>query len=644
MISAILFACALTASSAPVADSVVFPVYNHERVAGSMVVTTNADTTTVRYVFTDRNRGTRLFVRYVWRGADIVSAETRPVLLDETLGSPTSRLDIVGDSVRRTNGTATTTTARRTDALYVGTATPYDRIVLIKHALSRPNGIAIQPSGDTTRVDIVRTTTVQVGGKREAVRLAALRTGRSANVTYVWIDTQNELFATEVAWFMTIRPDAYPALATLRTIETQLHDADAEALNTRLVQPTSGVLAIKNADLFDSESGTMRPQTTVIVRGDRIVAVGPSASTNIPAGATVIDATGKTLMPGMWDMHVHTQLKSQIRGGPMQLSAGITTVRDLAADVDVAVAERNRAQAGRIASPRFVLAGFMEGVTKWAGPTATLVSTEAEAREWVARYDSLGYKQIKLYNVVHPDLVPTITHEAHRRGMRVSGHIPRGLSVTDAITLGFDEVNHAAFLFSTFYPDSLFVPTMRAYSAVATAVAPNIDVDGKPMTDLIGFLKTHNTVIEGTFAVWVQSAGNSIAQSVGAGVPTDVAKADANYKRLLKRLYDAGVTLVPGTDAYGSATFNSELELYEQVGIPAPAILQMATITSARVMNDDADYGSIAVGKVADMFLVNGKPAQQVRDLRKVEQVVRGGRLYDAASIKAELNDGNNDR
>lgn len=635
---------ALAAPTVPVADSVVYPVYNHERVAGSMVVTTNADTTTIRYVFTDRNRGSRIFVRYVRRGADIISAERRPVLLDGSLGAPTSRMDIVGDSVRRSNGASTTMTARRKDAFYVGSSTPYDRSLLIARALTRPDRMVLLPSGDTARVDIVRTTTVQVGGKSEVVRLAALRTGRSANLRYMWIDSHNELFASEVAWFMTIRPDAYPALASLRTIETQMHDAAAEALNKRLMRPTSGVIAITNADLFDSETGTMRPRTTVLVRGDRIVAVGPSASTNVPAGATVIDATGKTLMPGMWDMHVHTQLKSQIRGGPTQLATGITTVRDLAADVDVAVAERDRAQAGLIASPRFVLAGFIEGVTKWAGPTATLVGTESEAREWVARYDSLGYKQVKLYNVVHPDLVPTITQEAHKRGMRVSGHIPRGLSVADAITLGFDEVNHAAFLFSTFYPDSLFVPTMRAYSAVATAVAPNIDVDGKPMTDLIGFLKTHNTVIEGTFAVWVQSAGNGIAQAVGAGVPTDVAKADANYMRLLKRLYDAGVTLVPGTDAYGSTTFNSELELFEQVGIPAPTVLQIATIVSARVMNDDKDYGSIAVGKVADMFIVNGKPAEHVRDLRNVEHVVRGGRLYDARVIKAELSIGNNNR
>jgi imidazolonepropionase-like amidohydrolase len=176
---------------------------------------------------------------------------------------------------------------------------------------------------------------------------------------------------------------------------------------------------------------------------------------------------------------------------------------------------------------------------------------------------------------------------------------------------------------------------MRAYSAVAQTVAPNINVDGPEMTGLIGFLKQHNTVIDGTFAVWVQSAGTGIAQQVGAGVPDDVAKADANYTRLIKRLYDAGVTLVPGTDAFGSTTFDTELELYEKAGIPAANVLQIATIVPARVMKDDRDYGSVAAGKIADLFIVNGKPAEHVSDVRKVEQVIRAGRIYDASALRA---------
>jgi hypothetical protein len=331
----------------------------------------------------------------------------------------------------------------------------------------------------------------------------------------------------------------------------------------------------------------------------------------------------------MWEMHTHLQVDNQSAGSLVQLAQGLTTVRDMASDFDVATSQRDRERKGLLASPRVVLAGFIEGPGRWAGPSDMIATTEAEALGMIAKYDSAGYKQIKLYNLVHPDLVPTFAAEAHKRGMRLSGHIPRGLSVPAAVLLGYDEIQHAAFLFSTFFQDSLYVPTMRAYSAVATAVAPNFDVDGPQMTDLVKFLHDHHTVIDGTFNIWI---GGS-ASLVGAGGSTNQEKADAAYLRLIKKLYDADVTLVAGTDNSYATTYHREIELYEKAGIPAPRVLQIATIGSARVMKDDADYGSIATGKIADIIIVNGKPAEHVADIEKVETVIRAGRVYNVKDL-----------
>lgn len=627
----------LLAAAVAASDSVVYPVLNHERTAGSMIVTRSGDSVAVRFVFTDRNRGARIYTRYLTRDGRIISVETRPVLPDDRIGEPTARLEIIGDSVRRWSPTATVSERLQPDVYYPSGYTPYDQALFAKYLLHQPQRTAKLSNKVTAHAEIIRETTVPTARGSERVRLVSVTRGSGASPQLMWLDANDELFATEVGWFITVKPGAEAALATLKKIEVAYRDAQAESLNARLMKRTNGTIAIRNGDLFDSERGSVRPRMTVLIRGERIIAVGPADSVNVPAGATIIDAAGKTIMPGMVDMHGHLQLTSQNSGSVLQLANGITTVRDLASDIDVATSQRDRAQSGRIAAPRAVLAGFIEGPGKWAGPTNVLVRTEDEARRWIATYDSLGYKQIKVYNLVHPDLIPTIAAEAHKRGMRLSGHIPRGLTVPDAIELGFDEVNHAAFLFSTFFQDSLYVPTMRAYSAVATAVAANVDVDGRPMTELIDVLKRHGTVIDGTWAVWVTSAGTGIGQAVGAGVPKDAAKADANYTRLLKRLYDAGVTLVPGTDAFGSPTFDTELELYEKAGIPAPAVLQIATIVPARVMKDDKDYGSIAVGKVADIIVVNGRPAEHVSDVRKVEQVIRAGRLYDARDLRAAL-------
>jgi imidazolonepropionase-like amidohydrolase len=457
--------------------------------------------------------------------------------------------------------------------------------------------------------------------------------GMNTTPNGVWLDDSGALFSTDVQWFITIRPGADAALPVLRAVEVKYRNAQAEAIAKKVTAPRASAVVIRNGDLFDSESGTMRPNTSVVIRDDRIVEVGPAATVAIPAGAMVIDATGKTVMPGMWEMHTHIQLNNQSAGSLVQLAQGLTTVRDVAADMDVATSQRDRERMGLLASPRVILAGFIEGPGRWAGPTDVIAGTEGEALADIARYDSAGYKQIKLYNIVQQDLLPAIAAETHKRGMRLSGHIPRGLSVPAAVLLGYDEIQHAAFLFSTFYQDSLYVPTMRAYSAVATAVAPNIDVDGAPMSDLIRFLHDHNTVIDGTFNLWIGGG----AALVGAGGSTNQQKADAAYLRLIRRLYDGGVTLVAGTDnSYGN-TYHREIELYEQAGIPAPRVLQIATIGSARVMKEEKDYGSVVAGKVADIIIVNGRPAQQVKDIEKVETVIRAGRVYSVKGLYGAL-------
>ncbi|MEO8624400.1 MAG: amidohydrolase family protein, partial [bacterium] len=334
------------------------------------------------------------------------------------------------------------------------------------------------------------------------------------------------------------------------------------------------------------------------------------------------------------------------------------SVRDLASDIDDALSYRERADRATLLAPRVVLAGFMEGPGLWAGPTGTLVRTEEEARTWVARYDSMGYKQIKLYNLIHPDLVPVIAEEAHKRGMRLSGHVPRGLTVPAAVTLGFDEINHIAFLVSTFYQDSLYLPKMRAYSQVAARVNPTFDADAPRMTELIDFLRAHHTVIDPTLGAFNSRSpladgsdpvmGKTVAwlppvmqrgYLQGApGSPEDVARAragDATYARIVKRLFDAGVTIVAGTDNGSGLPLQGELEIYERAGIPAANVLQIATIVPARVMKQDKDYGSIAVGKVADLVIVDGKPAERISDIRRTVQVVRGGRVYKTKDLFA---------
>lgn len=621
------------AASAVATDTTRWIVSNHGREAGDLVVVRTADSVLVRWIFTDRNRGTRVEMRYQLNAkGDLVRGEQRPVLADGTAGAPTDGFEAGADTVwyGRNNGAARTA-VRRPPAAFVSVraGTPWEQAKLARFLLTQPTRAAAVVGIGSVRAELIADTTLRAGSRRQRARLVMMYRNGAQTPNGIWLDEAGELLATDVQWFITVRPDAQTLLPALRAIELQWRNALGEAVAQRAVTKVAGALAITNGNLFDSERGVVVPAQTVIVRGDRIVAVGPTTSTPVPDGATVIDATGKTIMPGMWEMHTHLQVANQSSMSLMQLAQGLTTARDLASDIDVAVSQRDRERAGKLASPRIILAGFMEGPLVWAGPTEVLVSTEAQARAWVERYDSLGYRQIKLYNLTHPDLVPVIADEAHKRGMLLSGHIPRGMSMQAAVALGYDEVQHAAFFFSNFFPDSLYLPQMRAYSQVATAVAPTFDVNSPAMTALIEYLAKRKTVIDGTFNLWIGGGG----ALVGAGGSGNQQKADSAYMQLIRRLYAAGVPLVAGTDNSAGITYRRELEMYEKAGIPVPKILQIATIDAARFMKDDAHYGSITAGKVADILVVAGRPAERISDLQKLEVIIRGGRYYKVSDL-----------
>lgn len=631
----LLAAAATFVTSAQAGDTTIFAIDNHGRRAGDLVVVATGDTVVARLVFTDRNRGSRIETRHVvGRDGRPLRGELRPVLADSSAGAPSESFDVRGDSVRITltgRDPFSAVLAPHGWPALRGQTTSFEQAALARHLLARPDRSAPMAGGTVARAEVIADTTLRLGATRQRARLVMITRGGALTPQGVWLDERGQLLASDVQWFITVREGAQALLPALRAIELRWREAQAEALARRVVTSTSGTIAITGGDLFDAEAGVMRAGQTVIVRGDRVIAVGAADAVPVPVGATVIDATGKTVMPGLWDMHGHIQVASQGALGLTQLSNGLTTVRDLAADMDVAVSLRDRERAGRLAAPRAILGGFLEGPLAWAGPSEAIVRDEAEARRWVARYDSAGYRQIKLYNVVHPDLVPTIAAEAKRRGMRLSGHIPRGMSIEAAVTLGFDEINHAAFLFSDFFPDSLYLPRMRAYSQVATAVAPTFDVFSPGMTRLLDFLKARGTAVDGTFNIWI-GAGSA---SVGAGGSPDQQRADSAYLNLLRRLYAHGIPLILGTDNVSGSTFRREMEMHERAGIPAARVLQLATIEAARHMKEERDYGSISAGKVADILIVAGKPAERIGDMAAIETVIRGGRLYKVADLRA---------
>ena len=520
--------------------------------------------------------------------------------------------------------------------------------MLVRAALANGGSLNLAPVGQV-RVEKVRT--------EDKLTLYAI-TGLGFEPALVWFDDANKFYALPGSWYAVARSGSESVLPHLLEIDQQYERNRAATLAKKLTQVPAGDVAIQNVSLFDSVNAKVLPHQTVVVSGNKIRSVGDAATTKVDANTTVIDGRGKTLIPGLWDMHAHV---SSI-DGYLNLASGITTVRDLANDVDELLARRKRIEAGDEIGTRIVMAGILDGPGPFQGPTKALVATPDEARTWIRKYHDLGYVQIKVYSSIKPELVPVIVEEAHKLGMRVSGHIPAFMIAQDAIKAGFDEMQHMNFVFLNFMPDVKETRTPARFIEPAKRSA-GIDVKSKPVQDFITLLKQHKTVIDPTLVAFegmiTGRAGKpdpsfaSVIDRLPANVRRgyyngglDVAdeatdklyKASfANWKRMVKELYDDGVTIVAGTDSLAGLALDRELEMYTEAGIPANKVLQLATIGAARVMKMDRAFGSIEPGKIADMALVDGDPVANIGDIRRVRTTFKDGKMYDPAALFREM-------
>jgi imidazolonepropionase-like amidohydrolase len=291
-----------------------------------------------------------------------------------------------------------------------------------------------------------------------------------------------------------------------------------------------------------------------------------------------------------------------------------------------------------------------------------LVGSDDEARAAIARYDELGHEQIKIYSSIKPRLVPGIVAEAHRRGLRVSGHIPQGMTAEQAVREGFDEIQHANFLFLNFLTDKVKdTRTPERFTAVALHGA-ELDLDSRRVRSFIALLKERSVVVDPTLNVFesqfldrpgevshpLAAVADRLPAQVrrgllGGGLPVPPGM-DERYRasfgamlRMVHELYHARVTILAGTDALAGFSLHRELELYVQAGIPAPEVLKIATLVPARVTKRDRGLGSIAPGMLADLVLVSGDPTARISDIRRTQLVVKGGVVYDPVLIYRAL-------
>ena len=532
---------------------------------------------------------------------------------------------------------------------------PWELGILAKSAMGNGGRVNLLPEGEA-RVDRLDGLNLESSGRQKHVTLYAI-SGLDFSPTYVWLDDAGSFFAFASSWFGVIPEGWESATKELQATQDKAARARAAELAAKLAHAAPNGLVFAHVNLFDAQSAEIREDQSVVVIGKRIRSVGPSNQVAPPAGAEVIDGTGKTLLPGLWDMHAHVADND----GLLNLAAGVTTVRDLANDIDTLLARRKRIEEGKEIGTRIVLAGVIDGTGPYHGPTKVLVSTPQEARAAVDNYARLGYVQIKIYSSVKPDLVPVIVQEAHKLGLRVSGHIPAEMIAAQCVALGYDEIQHANFLMLNFMPDVKNTNTPARLTEVAKRGA-DLDLESPQVHAFVQLLRSHHTVLDPTLSafenMFTGSAGKIPRgfQPIAARLPPQVRRGlmsegltpppgmEDRYRQsftrmieLIGMMYRAGIPIEDGTDSLAGFTLQRELELDVQAGIPANKVLQDATLNAARIMKLDGDLGSIVPGKLADLTLVNGNPVDNISDVRKAAWVVKDGMSYKPEELYSAL-------
>lgn len=599
--------------------------------------------------FRDRGRGPDL--------ETVVRFDAHGVPVSLTISGTDYRRIATAETFAVANGRATWTSAvdqgsAAQGGFYVANEGDAEATAALARALlaAPARRLKLLPAGDAS---IRSLTTKPIAGGGTATLYAI--DGLGMGPTGIWLDGDRQLFASGIPWFGVIRAGHEAEQAALLTAQSEAFESSARENAKRLARKPVDGLLIRGARLFDAETRTLRPGTSVLVRGETIAAVGPDGSIAAPNGAEVIHARGRVLLPGMWDMHVHVLGYDE---GVMALAAGITTVRDLGNDPVPLKRISDQFESGALLGPRVLKAGLIDGRGPFAGPTKSLVTTPAEAEAAVDGFAALGYPMVKLYSSMPVDAARAAIARAHAKGMRVGGHLPSGLTAIDAVALGYDEIQHGnMWLLSFLGPEVLARSQTPSRFIDAYTRGHEIDPDGPAAREFVARLKAAGTVVDPTlvtfenmFTGWKGEMARATApwasrmpaislRGARAGGRAKTTEERTQFRasftrmqQLLKRLHDAGVPVVNGTDG-GATLYARELELHVAAGLAPADALYNATLGAARVMKLDATTGSIARGKRADLVLLDGDPLARIGAVRCAALVIKRGTVFDGDAL-----------
>ncbi|HEX8843847.1 MAG TPA: amidohydrolase family protein [Pyrinomonadaceae bacterium] len=439
-------------------------------------------------------------------------------------------------------------------------------------------------------------------------------------------------------------------------------------------------LVFTHANVIDMTGAPVRRDVTVVITGDRIAAIGSERELKIPNNSEVVDARGKFLIPGLWDMHVHTLTKEMFF--PLYLANGVTGVRDMYNPLAKFDDWRREIDEGKILGPRLVASQTLVDGPKPVWPLSIAVSNEAQGREAVLSLKKRGADFIKVYSLLPRDAYFAIADEAKKQGIPFAGHVPVAVSALEASDAGQKSIEHltGVLLASSAREDELRAAALRALadgrsllieSFFKSEVEALKSFDEKKARTLFARFARNGTWHVPTLTVlnafWTfddpttlndprlkyippfirLALGWDPKRAFGFKIRTaaDVAEGKRLFRRQLElvgAMHRAGVRVMAGTDTPNPFVFpgfslHDELALLVRAGLTPLEALQSATRNPAEYLNRLDSFGTLEKGKVADLVLLEADPLADISNTKRIAAVVRSGKLLTKAQLQEML-------
>ncbi len=432
-------------------------------------------------------------------------------------------------------------------------------------------------------------------------------------------------------------------------------------------------ITIVHARLIDVVNGSVQPDTTVVISGNRIVHVSRGSATDSHAAGRVVDARGEYLIPGLWDMHTHVYDQTDVERSeltiPLFIANGITGIRDMGSGLEAAVRGRQEIAAHRLLGPRMVVSGPMLDGPKTPYKAAIALTTAEDGRKAVDLLKRGGADFVKVQSGVPREAYFGVAAEAKKDGIEFEGHVPDAIRASEAVAAGQKSFEHLIGIFEASSPDEdrylkgdYFVGTkaigmfLKTYDParekkIIDLLAKNHVWQcptlywerGQWLVDVIDTSKDPD--LGYAAKSWVVTQWPAARKSILSSLDKDPVAVRRQFVEhelaIVKKLHEAGVPFLAGTDTPAGVdvipgvSLHHELERFVAAGFTPLEALQTATLNPAKFLNKTKDFGTIEAGKVADLVLLKENPLVDIRNTRTIAGVVADGRYLSDADLTA---------